>query len=118
LNEHETVPQVLVAVQVTFVVPIGKVEPDARSHATVVPRPPPTGVANVTAAPLAEVAVTLMSVGQVIRGASVTVTVNEHVASPPAFVALQFTVVVPRLKSEPEGGTQATVVPMPVPVTT
>ena len=41
VNVHEVVPQEFVAVQVTVVVPIGKVEPEARSHETVVPKPPP-----------------------------------------------------------------------------
>jgi hypothetical protein len=39
VNEHVAVPQAFVAVQITVVVPSGKVEPDARSHDTVVPAP-------------------------------------------------------------------------------
>ena len=45
VNEHEVVPQSFLAVHVTVVVPTGKVEPDARSHETVVPEPLPEGVA-------------------------------------------------------------------------
>jgi hypothetical protein len=43
VNEHVAVPQEFVAVQVTVVVPIGKVEPEARSHATVAPAPVAVG---------------------------------------------------------------------------
>jgi hypothetical protein len=55
-------------------------------------------------------------VGHVIVGAAATVTTNEQLASPPAFVARQFTVVVPTAKLEPDAGAQTTVVPMPVAV--
>jgi hypothetical protein len=65
-------------------------------------------------APLVEVAASVMFDGQVIVGAAVTDTVNEHVASPPALVALQFTVVVPSAKLEPEAGVQTTVTEDPV----
>ena len=44
VNEHDCVPQLFVAVHVTVVVPTGNVEPDARSHETVVPVPLPVGV--------------------------------------------------------------------------
>jgi hypothetical protein len=53
-------------------------------------------------------------VGQVIVGAAVTVTVNEHVASPLVLEALQVTVVVPSAKLAPEAGLQTTVTFGPV----
>ena len=114
VNEHDCVPQLFDAVQVTVVVPIGNVEPDARSHETDVPMPLPAGVAKVTAAPLADVAPVVIFVGQVIAGLSFTVTTNEHVASPAELAARQFTVVVPSGKLEPEAGVQLTVTPVPV----
>ena len=43
VNEQVCVPQLFVAVHVTVVVPTGKVEPEARSHETVVSIPPPDG---------------------------------------------------------------------------
>ena len=116
VNEHDCVPQLFVAVHVTVVVPTGKVEPEARSHDTVVPKPLPVGVVKFTAAPLAEVADVVMFVGQVMAGASPTVTVNEHVASPAELEARQVTVVVPSGKLAPEAGEQLTVAPAPVAV--
>ena len=55
-----------------------------------------------------------MFVGQVIVGPSLTVTVNEQVALPAEFDAVQFTVVVPSGKLEPEAGMQTTVGLSPV----
>jgi hypothetical protein len=43
VKEHDCVPHKFDAVQVTVVVPTGKVEPDERSHETDVPKPPLTG---------------------------------------------------------------------------
>ena len=117
MKVHIAMLQAFVAVHFTVVVPIGNVEPEARSHDTVVPKPPPTGTGKFTTAPL-PVESALTSVGQVIVGASPTLTENEHVASPPAFVARQFTVDVPRAKFEPEGGVQTNVTPIPVVVAT
>ena len=116
VNEHDTEPQAFVAVQVTVVVPTGKVEPEARSHDTVVPMPLPAGVTKLTAAPLADVAPVVIFVGQVIAGLSLTVTANEHVTSPAALEARQVTVVVPSGKLDPEAGEQLTVAPTPVAV--
>ena len=55
-----------------------------------------------------------MFVGQVIVGASFTVTANEHETCPAEFEAVQVTVVVPSGKLEPEAGLQLTVTPVPV----
>ena len=55
-----------------------------------------------------------MLVGQVSAGASPTVTVNEHEASPAELDARQFTVVVPSGKLAPEAGVQVTETPSPV----
>ena len=49
LNEHDDVPHELVAVHVTAVVPVTKVEPDTGTQTTVAPGVPvEDGVANVT----------------------------------------------------------------------
>ena len=104
-----------VAVHVTVVVPTGNAEPDAGTHATVVPGQlsKAGGVVNVTSAVHCPVALPLrISPGQVRVGASVSeiVTVNEQVG--PAVVE-QFTVVVPTGNVEPEAGVQVTV-PQPI----
>ena len=113
VNEHVCVPQLFVAVHVTVVVPTGKVEPEVRLHETVVPPPLPVGVAKFTTEPLAEVAPVEMFVGQLIAGASPTVTTKEHEACPAEFDAVQVTVVVPSGKLAPEAGLQLTVAPSP-----
>ena len=99
--------------QVTVVVPIGKVEPDGGAQVTVAPLVA-VGVGYVTTPPVEVVAVTVMSIGQVIIGGStcgVSVTVNWHEAEPAELVAVQVTVVVPIGNVEPEGGAQVTVAP-------
>jgi hypothetical protein len=115
-NEQVAVlPDASVAVQVTVVVPTGKIEPDGGLQATLTAQPfgsVADGRANVTA-PLvrggqvgAVTAVTLA--GQEMKpGACVscTVTMNEHVAPPGSE---QVTVVVPIGKKKPEGGLQVT----------
>jgi len=95
-----------VAVQVTVVVPAGKIEPDGGLQTTVVPGQLSlaAGVAKVTVLPVASgqdaAAVAAMSAGQPLgnTGAwlSLTVTVKLHIASGcTPFVAVQLTVVVP-----------------------
>jgi hypothetical protein len=107
-------PEVSVAVQVTVVVPAGKIEPDGGTQATVTPGQlsEAVGAGNVTAVVVesgqvcAATAVTLA--GHVIVGGctSLTVTVNEQLG--PA-VLVQVTVVVPTGKNEPAAGEQVTV---------
>ena len=110
---HVSDPAEFVAVQVTVVVPIGKVEPEAGVQVTVAPLVA-VGVGYVTTPPVEVVAVTIMLIGQVIIGGcccGVTVTVKLHDAEPAEFIAVQVTVVVPSGKVEPDGGVQVTVAP-------
>ena len=100
-----------VAVHVTVVVPTGKDEPEAGTHAVVTPGQlsPAVGAAYVTVAahvPGALLAVTLA--GQVIVGGcvSLTVTVKVHIAPDPSE---QVTVVVPTGKKLPDAGVHVTV---------
>lgn len=100
-----------VAVQLTVVVPSGKHVPGGGTHIVVTPEQLSlaTGAVKVTAAQVwPGEAAALMFAGQAIVGAcvSVTVTVNEQLG--PA-VVVQFTVVVPTGKNEPEAGAQLTV---------
>ena len=101
-------PAASVTVQVTAVVPSAKIEPEAGVHTgAMAPSWASSPVAvNVTAAPAALVALVLMSFGTAtVGGVLVTVTVNEPVAvRPPESVTVQFTVVVPSAKVEPEAG--------------
>lgn len=100
-------PCVSVALQVTVVVPIPKVDPEPGEHEGV--RLPSTAslaeAEKLTVAPAAEVASRVMSPGVETAGAVVswTVTLNESVpVSPPKFVALHVTFVVPSGKTSPE----------------
>ena len=105
LNEHDALPQRFVEVQLTEVVPVTKVEPDAGVHETV-----PAGVPN----PEGSVQVTtwlshcVISAGQVMVGVSLIVTVKEHWSVPHELVAVHVTVVTPALNVEPETGEQTT----------
>jgi hypothetical protein len=114
VNEHVvTLPAASVAVEVTVVVPGLNVEPEAGTEVTVAEQLSVAVVLKFTTAPheLASVFAVMLE-GQVITGASLstTVTVNEHeVELPAASVAVEVTVVVPRLKVEPEAGTEVTV---------
>lgn len=119
VNEQVAVlPEASVAVQVTVVVPTGKVEPEGGTHTVVTPGQlsEAVGGGKVTTAllpPMTGVtAVTLL--GQVIVGGcvSATVTVNEQLSPVP----MQVTVVVPTGKNEPEGGEQVIVPHEPVEV--
>lgn len=105
-----------VAVHVTIVVPIGKADPEAGTQATDAPGQLSEAVAEkfTTAEHRPASFPTEMGAGQFATGAwvSLTVTVNEHVpVFEAASVAVHVTVVVPRGKVEPDGGTQATVDP-------
>ena len=93
-------PQSLVAVQVTAVVPTAKVEPEAGLQVTVFAFVA-VGVAYVTVAPLPPVAAVVMSEGQVIAGRGLTVTVKLQVTLPAPLVAVHVTVVVPTGKAAP-----------------
>ena len=99
-------PPLSVTVQLTVVVPIGNVEPDGGTHTAAIE--PSCGslpfAVNVTTAPSALVANLVMLAGGVKLGPLlVTVTVNEPFAvRPPLSVTVQFTVVVPIAKVEPE----------------
>jgi hypothetical protein len=118
VNEHEPVfDDASVVVQLTVVVPTGKVEPVAGTHTTVAPGQlsVPVGVVKFTIAEhCPAVAGVVMFAGHVTAGASVsfTVTVNEHV---PVFVdasvAVHVTVVTPTGKVAPDAGTHTTVAP-------
>ena len=108
-------PDPSVTVQLTVVVPVGKLEPEGGLQ-TGVPTFGQLSVAvafaYVTTAEhwLAAVPCTTFA-GQVITGAcvSLTVTVNEQVAvSPAPSVTVQFTVVVPFGNEPPDGGVQTT----------
>ena len=94
------------ATKVCVVIPIGKVSPLARPAVCwVVTRQlsVPTGAVNVKTEPAAAIAVTVVSVGQVIAGFSLssTVTVNVQTSVPAEFVAVAVTVVVPGANSVP-----------------
>src|SRR5258706_100429 len=111
-NEPEVeFPAVSVAEQLTVVAPRANVSPEAWSQLTET-RPSTMSlaeVANVTLAPAGPVASAVWSVGRTREGAvvSLTVTWNEpDVVRPPPSVTLQFTVVVPRAKVEPDAGAQ------------
>jgi hypothetical protein len=116
LNVHWALfPLASVAVQVTCVVPSGKMLPEAGLQTTVGDASQLSltdSVGNVTDAPLGLVQSTVTSSGQVIDGAvtSCTVTLNVHWALfPLASVAVQVTCVVPSGKILPEAGLQTTV---------
>ena len=110
-------PDSSVAVQVTVVVPTGRIEPLGGLHTEVTPGQLSdiVGAGKVTVALLeigqvcAATAVTLA--GQVICGGCVSFTVTVNVQSGLAVVpdASQKTVVVPTGKNEPEAGEQVTV---------
>ena len=105
LNEQEEELQELVAVQVTDVVPVANVLPEAGVHVTTAAGlPVDEGVAKVTTG-----LQVVMSAGQApITGLSLMVTVNEHASLPQEFVAVHVTVVVPVTNVEPEAGEQVT----------
>ena len=110
LNEQfETLPAASVALQLTVVVPTGKAEPEGGVQTTLTgvlqPSTPVTLKLTIAEhAPLS--AQVVMSVGQLIDGASqsFTVTVKEHCCVPKKSVAVTTTVEVPMGKVEPEGG--------------
>lgn len=111
-------PDVSVAVQVTFVVPIGNVDPEGGLHTTLTPGQLSVAVTEKLTDLLLDgghvaSAAMLTLAGQVITGGcvSLTVTVNEQFG--PAAV-LQVTVVVPFGKNDPEAGEQLTA-PQPPP---
>ena len=99
-------PHVFVAVQVTVVVPVENVEPEAGEQDTVgVGVPLADGVEYVTTG-----LHVVISEGQApITGLSFTVTLKEQVAVPHELVAEQLTVVVPVGKVEPGAGVQVTI---------
>jgi hypothetical protein len=105
----------LLAVQVTVVVPTGKVDPEAGVHVGV--SAPSTGSVAVTVkltfAPPALVAAAVMFAGTTITGGRdwVTVTVNVFVPVLPRLsVALHVTVVVPIANVDPEAGVHVTAI--------
>jgi hypothetical protein len=105
-------PEVSVAVQVTVVVPIGKVEPEAGLQTKPTPgQLSETTGAKVALAPAGQVGSFTMLPGQVMAGGSVslTVTVNWQLpVLPCASVAEHVTVVVPLANVEPDAGEQLT----------
>ena len=110
-------PAVSVAVHVTVVSPIMNVVPDAGRH-DAVPVPSTAscvaGESYVTAAPAYEVASRIMSEGVPLMTGwvvSLTVILNEAVpVLPAASVAVQFTVILPKAKVEPEARSHAGVI--------
>src|SRR5579871_4064077 len=114
--QEAVLPAASVAVQVTCVVPAGKVEPDGGSQLIVTPgQLSVADAANVTVASQLLLSLsTSMSAGHEMIGfsSSSTKTSNEQlVVRPTASLAVQLTVVSPKLKSAPEGGTQENVTP-------
>lgn len=104
-------PAASVAVQVTVLVPIGKLEPEGGTHTKVAPGQlsEATGAGYVTGASGAGLHEAVTLPGQVIRGASpsTTITLKEQLAVLPApSVAMQFTVFVPFWKKLPPAGLQ------------
>jgi hypothetical protein len=115
LKEHVAeLPQPSEPVQVTTVVPTGKVLPLGGLQTTPMGgQPPLADGSQVTTAPAALVAKTVMLAGQVttIGGHGLTVTVKLQVWLWPQWsLAVQVTVVVPTGKVLPLGGSQVTVV--------
>ena len=105
LKLHDELPQPFNAVQVTAVVPILNVLPEAGKQFTAAAGVPVAeGVANVTIG-----LHVIMSAGHApITGDSLIVTVNEHDELLHEFVAVHVTVEVPVGNVEPEAGTHAT----------
>jgi hypothetical protein len=110
ITVKEQLPPIAV-VQLTVVVPTGKKSPEAGTQTTV-PQAGGAVAEKVTVAPHWPGALlAAMLAGQEI-GQPSTLTVKEQSASGLsglASIAVQFTVVVPSGKQEPEGGTQVTV---------
>ena len=115
LNEQlAEFPAASLTLQVTVVVPFGKIAPETGAHEGV-PTPGQlslaVGAGNVTAAEhWPGVFATVMLAGQVIEGGCVsfTVTVNEQLAEfPAASLTVQITVVEPFGNVEPDGGVHA-----------
>src|SRR5205085_3021949 len=110
-----------VAVLITVVVPMGKVEPEAWSLLTPTPAQLSDAVTlKLTTAPAPEVAGVVMSAGQVICGACVSLTVTMNmfvvVVPPPTGVPVTVTGVCPTLKNEPAAGLLGTTPQLPVKV--
>ena len=105
-------PDVSIAVQVTVEQPEGNVDPDGGSHDAVTPGQLSLAAGDVKVTMLEPpgTEVTEVMVGQMIIGATVslTVMVNEHGSDelPKESLAMHVTVVVPFGKVEPEGGEQ------------
>ena len=106
-------PQVFVAVQVTVVVPVENVEPEAGEQDTVgVGVPLAVGAEYVTTG----LHVVISEGHAPITGLSLTVTLNVHVEEPQPLVAVHVTVVVPAENTEPDAGEQVTTGDVPVAV--
>ena len=109
-------PAASFAAQLTVVVPMGNAVPDAGTHVIVTPGQlsVAVGAKFTTAVHLAGSVSFVMSPGQAIFGASLslTVTVNEQLSLlPAASVATDLTVVVPLGNVEPDAGVETTVTP-------
>ena len=109
-------PEVSVAVQLTVVVPIGKIEPDGGTQLVMTPGVLSVAVTmKVTTAEQSPVSLVLrMSGGQIILGVSASLMVTLKVTLVlllEVSVAVQVTVVTPIGKVEPDPGEQATVTP-------
>jgi len=112
VNEHEPVfPDVSVALQVTDVVPFGKVDPEAGVHVGVTESQLSVAdeVKLTTAEHLPGSVFWVMGAGQVTFGASLSCTVTENEHEPVLLlvsVAEQVTVVVPFGNIDPDAGVQ------------
>ena len=118
-NEQVAVlPLPSVAVQVTVVVPTGKIEPEAGVQTSVTPGQLSDAVVVKFTTPLAVVAGQVIAVtavtlaGHVMTGGWVSLTVTVNVQVGPA--AVHVTVVVPTGKNEPDAGEHTTAPQVPV----
>src|SRR5438552_4361252 len=127
VNEQALVcPEASVATQVTGVYPSANTEPAGGEHATATAlshRSVATGIGKLTAAKPESCgnSAALKLVRQVIVGGVVSwaVTVKRHwLVLPEASIAVQVTVLTPRLKVEPLGGRQTKIAPGQLSVTT
>jgi len=108
LKLHEPVPHELVAVQVTVVVPIGKLLPDGGVQVAVTDGEPPDGFVYVSTIPAALLVPSLILEGQTITGVSLIVTLNEQDEEPQELAAVHVTAVVPVENEDPDAGEQTT----------
>jgi hypothetical protein len=105
----DVLPAASVAVQLTVVVPTGKVEPDAGAHATVAPAQLSSELAVklTTVEHWPAVLFVTMLAGQLAVGGTLSTTVTVKLQLGPTPV-VHVTVVMPTAKVEPDGGAHVT----------